>query len=107
MMPRQRGFMLIEVLVAMLLSAVALLALASANAAAARSTLATPSRRAGWREGWARSGGGRAGMGASIPEGARGGVAIGLGGRFKDEAGREGDLSPGRVVQGQRRLLLG
>jgi prepilin-type N-terminal cleavage/methylation domain-containing protein len=32
MMPSQRGFMLIEVLVAMLLSAVALLALASANA---------------------------------------------------------------------------
>ena len=38
MMPRQRGFMLIEVLVAMLLSAVALLALASANAAALRYT---------------------------------------------------------------------
>ena len=38
MMPRQCGFMLIEVLVAMLLSAVALLALASANAAALRYT---------------------------------------------------------------------
>jgi type IV pilus modification protein PilV len=38
MMTRQRGFMLIEVLVAMLLSAVALLALASANAAALRYT---------------------------------------------------------------------
>jgi type IV pilus assembly protein PilV len=38
MMPKQRGFMLIEVLVAMLLSAMALLALASANAAALRFT---------------------------------------------------------------------